>query len=221
MNMSSSSKTDDAYRMILDDVLEGHFNRIPIFSENDLITKYEISRSTIREALIKLCNDNVFRVLPRRGYQLVPITEAELKNALEYRQILEASCLKMIIPKLSSSELMELESFYESHCNYSGDESIWDIWEKNCAFHLKLISYMENEYIYQCLKNVLNYLRRSHAQVYNKNIKFLKLSSGCESHKKILLSILDKNSPAAIQALLVDLALIQEKPNKDIRKLFL
>lgn len=109
MIKQNSSKTDDAYRMILDDVLQGYFNDIPIFSENDLIDRYSVSRSTVREALIKLCSDNVFRALPRKGYQLVPITEAELRNALEYRQILEASCLKITMSKLTTDDLRELE----------------------------------------------------------------------------------------------------------------
>ena len=56
------------------EIEEGIYKPNDIIHEGEIMEKYAMSKSPVREALIELCKDNVLKSIPRVGYQAVSYT---------------------------------------------------------------------------------------------------------------------------------------------------
>ena len=60
----------------------------------------------------------------------------------------------------------KLDVLYEFVAQGRTDDSLWDHWKTNEAFHLKLASYAGNNFAYRLLQNTLSYLKFAYGQHY-------------------------------------------------------
>ncbi|MDD2574176.1 MAG: GntR family transcriptional regulator [Firmicutes bacterium] len=153
------------YSSIFQEIIEGKYLPGDIMSENALVEKFNVSKSPVREALIELCNEQVLRCIPRYGYEVVSLTESDVKNIQEFRQILECSCLEKNWSYFTPEQIAKIEHL----AHHSPDDKELNAisqWESNAAFHLALASCYNNKYIYEALKKSINILTRAFAQFY-------------------------------------------------------
>ncbi|WP_245416119.1 GntR family transcriptional regulator [Microvirga sp. 17 mud 1-3] len=81
-----------------------------MLSEQDLARRFGVSRSPVREALIKLSEAGLVRVLPQRGTQVVKISRAGVENARFIREAVETAVVREAALKASPSMLAELNA---------------------------------------------------------------------------------------------------------------
>ncbi|HZH51186.1 MAG TPA: GntR family transcriptional regulator [Microvirga sp.] len=79
-----------------------------MLSEQDLARRFGVSRSPVREALIKLSEAGLVRVLPQRGTQVVKISRAGVEDARFIREAVEAAVVREAALKASPAMLAEL-----------------------------------------------------------------------------------------------------------------
>src|SRR5919205_2065729 len=65
-----------------------------MLSEQDLAQRFGVSRSPVREALIKLSEAGLVRVLPQRGTQVVKISRAAVEDARFIRLAVECAVVR-------------------------------------------------------------------------------------------------------------------------------
>ena len=83
MALAKTTLKEQVYTNIMNDILEGYFPMDEFLTEKQLIERYEMSKAPIREALVELCNEHILKSIPRLGYQIVPVTEKEIADAIE------------------------------------------------------------------------------------------------------------------------------------------
>jgi GntR family transcriptional regulator, rspAB operon transcriptional repressor len=81
-----------------------------MLSEQDLARRFGVSRSPVREALIKLSEAGLVRVLPQRGTQVVKISRAGVEDARFIREAVEAAVVREAAVKASPAMLAELNA---------------------------------------------------------------------------------------------------------------
>jgi DNA-binding GntR family transcriptional regulator len=81
-----------------------------MLSEQDLARRFGVSRSPVREALIKLSEAGLVRVLPQRGTQVVKISRTGVEDARFIREAVETAVVREAALKASSSVIAELNS---------------------------------------------------------------------------------------------------------------
>lgn len=91
---SKKPLTDLVYNKIYEEIISGELQAGDIITEKQIITRYGISRSPVREALISLCGENILCSIPRAGYQVVSFSHAEVKQLTEARLLLECYLLE-------------------------------------------------------------------------------------------------------------------------------
>ncbi len=87
--------------------------RIPpgeMLSEQDLAQRFGVSRSPVREALIKLSEAGLVRVLPQRGTQVVKISRAAVEDARFIRLAVECAVVREAAMRASPVMLTELNA---------------------------------------------------------------------------------------------------------------
>ncbi|WP_230531538.1 GntR family transcriptional regulator [Microvirga roseola] len=81
-----------------------------MLSEQDLAQRFGISRSPVREALIKLSEAGLVRVLPQRGTQVVKISRSGVEDARFIREAVECAVVREAALKATPVMLTELNA---------------------------------------------------------------------------------------------------------------
>lgn len=77
----------------MSDIIQGIYKQNEIITEKQLIAKYGVSKSPIRDALIELCKEGVLISHPRYGYEVVRINEKEILDVVDFRILVEIRLL--------------------------------------------------------------------------------------------------------------------------------
>lgn len=81
-----------------------------MLSEQDLAQRFGVSRSPVREALIKLSEAGLVRVLPQRGTQVVKISKAAVEDGRFIRVAVESAVVREAALKATPMMLAELNA---------------------------------------------------------------------------------------------------------------
>ena len=81
-----------------------------MLSEQDLAQRFGVSRSPVREALIKLSEAGLVRVLPQRGTQVVKISRAGVEDARFIREAVECAVVREAALKATPVMIAELNA---------------------------------------------------------------------------------------------------------------
>ncbi len=199
------SLKDQVYTQILNDIIEGVYKQSEILNEKPLIEKYGVSKSPVRDALIELCKEGVLHSHPRYGYEIVTISQKEVDDIIRFRLILEPECLRQAAGRIDSNDIRELKEFTNTYCRVEGKVSVWQHWENNKAFHLKLNSYCGNSYCCKTLENSMNILTRAYAQMQWDKWKTTYLNMDCENHMRIVDCLINGEIETAVNELISDI----------------
>lgn len=202
--MSSTNKSR-IYSAILQDIVKGEYQSGVVLSERRLMEKYGVSKSPVREALVELCNENVLRSIPRYGYELISLTEKDVYDVLQFRTMVECRCLRLGVKNMTPGELNELERFAREDCPYYGNDDIWESWESNSRFHLRLLSYSGNRYCHEQVARSLGLLKRAYAQFYWDKWKHITFVFGNGEHLRIVEALARKDLEGAERILEKDI----------------
>lgn len=98
-----------AYRVLKDNIMSLELKPGELLSESDLSEKLSISRTPIREVIMKLKSEHLIEVKPQAGTYVSLIDKDIIKEAIFMRKLLEKEVLKEACSKLSEELFMELE----------------------------------------------------------------------------------------------------------------
>ena len=123
---------DNVYESLRSDILTCHFAPGDDMREQDLAERYAVSRQPVREALLRLEREHLVTVQPRQGYRVNPISLADARDLLRFREALEPACVAEAIESASDAVLEALDEFRL----FSGDHEAFITY--NRAFHTAL-----------------------------------------------------------------------------------
>lgn len=102
----------EIYEAVLSDIIQGIYKQNEIITEKQLIAKYGVSKSPIRDALIELCKEGVLISHPRYGYEVVRINEKEIRDVVDFRILIETGCFRVYAPTFTPEDIAELKEFH-------------------------------------------------------------------------------------------------------------
>lgn len=85
----SSSLSEQAYRVLENQLVTLALPPGSMVSEGQLIDMTGLGRTPVREAMLRLAQEKLFRVLPRKGLLVTPLSRTEMQHVLEARKPLE------------------------------------------------------------------------------------------------------------------------------------
>lgn len=203
-DMTSMTLKDKVYTAVLHDVINGVYTVESIISEKKLSEQMQVSKAPVREALIELCAQGVLRSVPRQGYVVVRYGQRDVREMIQYRVMLECSSLRECFDQITPIQLRHLESIAESEILFHAMRDAKDFWNRAANFHLTLISFSGNEFIYGRLNSALNACMRAYQQLC-----FSKLQEDLPQppllHREIVNSIRQGDRERAVEVLRRDI----------------
>ena len=100
----------DVYERLRSEILSCALRPGTQLQEKDLAEKYGVSKSPVRDALLRLQEQHLIEVLPRKGYRVTPISMNEIGEMYEMRSLLECSCVRRLIEHADDAALATLDA---------------------------------------------------------------------------------------------------------------
>ena len=104
---------DGVYEKIRADILSCALVPGSAVYENELAQRYSVSKSPVRDALLRLQEHGLVEVLPRKGYRRCPISIADAHDLYEMRVLLEKASVRRACDEASDDQLVSLDKFRE------------------------------------------------------------------------------------------------------------
>lgn len=199
------SVSQQVYDSILNDIFDTQYRPGHILTERTLIEEYGCSKTTVREALVALCRENIIRSIPRCGYEILRVERSEITDILEYRYVLETGCLRRCFDTITPRHILRLSELNDQCCNLNPSDDLWSRWDRNAVFHLELIQLAGNRYAHQQLKDSLNTLKRAYVQYYWDKPKQIESASDMRNHERLITALRNQDLESACSALGKDL----------------
>ena len=129
---------DNVYESLRADILSCRLAPGDDVREQDLASRYAVSRQPVREALLRLEREHLVTVQPRQGYRVNPISLSDARDLLRFRLALEPACVAEAIGVAPDKVLKALDDFRR----FTGDHE--DFIAYNRAFHSALAHASDN-----------------------------------------------------------------------------
>lgn len=181
---------DYAYRVLKDNIMTLNLKPGDLLSEAELSEKLGISRTPIREVLMRLKNEHLIEVKPQTGTYISLIDINMVDQALFMRYTLEKEVLKEACNGLSEEILMELEKniFAQKLISNKANSAI-EFHKLDQEFHELLFKGTNKGDIWNCILNMSTHYNRMRLLIELKNDK----KKNIEDHETYLNLIKNKN----------------------------
>ncbi len=169
MSDSKNTLKSQVYESILTKIINNEFPMESLLVENQLTKMFNVSRAPVREALIELCREDILTNIPRAGYQIVRISEKQMRDAFQLRLILELEGCRLAFERMSDANVEELTNIAADsdriRAEGKSSDSLDLKMQLNDQFHLRLNELSGNALIHKTLTETFNLIRRGLAQV--------------------------------------------------------
>lgn len=157
------SLADQIHDQILEMIIKNPSPENQVLNEKRLTELFEVSKAPVREALIKLCSEDVLMSVPRFGYMVIQRQEKDYQDVKKMRIMLEKEALQISFPNLTEEKLEAIQKQI-LRASTKRNVDVWQVWEDNEEFHMLLASYSENKILLKFLKECMGMEKRAYAQ---------------------------------------------------------
>lgn len=194
-----SGQSEMVIQDILDQIDNGVLDPGDVIAEDALQERLGISRTPVREALLKLEANGLVQRLPRKGAIVFKPTLEEFLAILEVHANLEGQAAALAARRLSPERGRTLERAVldcEDHFASKGDGDAAAYYQLNLAFHRAVAEAAGNEFLLDLVKSNARKLMA----YYRARYKFAGvIQASALEHRSIATAILDRQSAQAEQ----------------------
>lgn len=204
-SLKKKSMADRIHDEILEMVIKSGSEEETVLTEGRMMELFGVSKAPVREALIRLCSENVLKSIPRFGYVVVQMEEKDAREVAGIRVLLETEALRTGFENIVEHHLEDIRVQIETREREEGKVDVWNILEDNEAFHLLLASYAENQTLNRFLRESLQLQKRIYAQIQWNRLSSLETDINKAPHRKIYEALCEKDLEKSIRALKEDI----------------
>ncbi|MFJ4964040.1 putative HTH-type transcriptional regulator YdfH [Streptomyces sp. ADI96-02] len=193
-----TSGREKAYAFLKEDVLTDPDRQGEFLSEQELANRIGVSRTPVREALLLLAAEDLVRLVPKRGAQIVPLSGREITELMELRGIVERYAAERVMP--GAPDLISgLTGLLERQRTLSRPEFAREFIAVDHLFHATIVAAAGNSLLdrhYDGLRS--RQIRAGVVALYNQQGR---QESVLTEHQDILAAIASGDRPAARAAI--------------------
>lgn len=124
-------------------------------NENKLAQEFGVSRTPIREALIRLSEESLVTIIPNTGTRVADINIHDFQKLIEMRLILEKGVAVLAVKNATEEQIQDLERLHD-RINRLRDEDISELIECDRTFHRIIEQASQNQLLARFLSIIRN-----------------------------------------------------------------
>ena len=175
------------------EIEEGIYKPNDIIHEGEIMEKYAMSKSPVREALIELSKMGLVDIQPQRGSYIAKIDYELIEESRFMRLVLENAVLKLVCEGISQEYETLLKANLEDEIRYLNTADYTRLFELDTDFHRLLFLSVGKGRTYEVIHSQMVHFDRLRAL----SLKSLKPDKIVEDHENILYAIGRRDSELA------------------------
>ncbi len=104
-------------------------------TELEIAQRCNVGKTPVREALARLVQEGLMKVVPRRGYVVAPINVKDLQDFFALRLLLEPEAARLAAGRVDVEQLRQLDEICRAGYDPGDAESAASFLEMNTRFH--------------------------------------------------------------------------------------
>jgi DNA-binding GntR family transcriptional regulator len=195
------SAVDRAYRYVKADIVGRRIRPHDVLSEGQIAGAVGVSRTPVREALLRLESEGVLRLLPKRGALVLPVTTEQMLDLIETRRLVESFAVHKVISSGRVGPLVEalrqhLELMREALARRDGAGYV----AADRDFHAEIVAAAENSILADLYRGLRDQqLRMGAVNLLDETAEpdLARMRSTLADHEQIAAAIAARRSRAA------------------------
>jgi DNA-binding GntR family transcriptional regulator len=156
---------DAVYAQILEKIVDGTLPAGYALREGELAARFGVSKTPLRDALVRLQADGLVSIPPYRSAVVVGYSRQDLQEIYEVRELLEGACARDAALAISADDLAELSALMRDSAACVVDGKLADGQEQALAaaidrFDVIMYAQSRNRRINEMVANIRNHIRR-------------------------------------------------------------
>lgn len=192
---SKRSRTQRAYAELRKLIFDNQLTPGKRMFEQEVADLLQMSRTPVREALIRLAEDGLVSVRPRHGMMVLPISPDDMRDIYDVVTSLEATAAELAIEKgVDKAKIDQLSEAVLTMENalQAGDRSAWS--KADEEFHQLLVKFSGNARLITLVNGMWDQTHR--ARIATLSRRPLPFSSN-KDHRELVKAIEDGDAEAA------------------------
>jgi DNA-binding GntR family transcriptional regulator len=172
-----------AYNYLESAILTGRLKPRERLVEQELAEQLKMSRTPIREALRRLGERGLVRILPRRGAVVSDISPAEVENIYVVRSALEGLAARLAADHITPEEIQRVQELETAHAQQATEGDVRALMVVNDQFHDAIYGAVRNA----CLLDMIQQLRRQiHTVRFNAWAQPERIARSLAEHRQMM-----------------------------------
>lgn len=197
--MKADSQAYKVYQEIRRKILSNQLGVNTRLKEDAWAKKLDVNRIAVREALTRLLGEHLIEPGEKGGYFVKSMTPDDAVKIHELREILELGALKLVMQKITSEQLTELEDICNDFTAMVERGYFGGACEADVKFHETIINIADNEKLKSAYQN--SNIPLFHQKVSKTQVFMDDYEQTDQEHRLILQAIKDKNLQQGEEAL--------------------
>jgi DNA-binding GntR family transcriptional regulator len=193
------SLTQKVYERLRTEILTCALEPGADISEAELAARFKISKTPVREALATLRSEGFVRTFPRRGYQIVPVTFADMQDLFDVRTIVEAGAAELACRRITEADLTRLATLADVAYDASEQPSLKAFIRANRDFHGAIAKASGNERLFELVLRQIDALER----FFYLGARLRDVSTETKSDHRSIIAALESRDPAKARDVMI------------------
>lgn len=166
--------------------------------EKSLVEKFGVSRTPVREALIRLAADGLVEMKRNRGASVTWLDLQTLQSIFEAGDLIEQAIMRLACLRRTQKDLDELTDIAETFEADMARADIGGMVISNSRFHQRIAEAAKNKYFVDCYRRILADHERVAQMWYSHNQELEPSASSNDIilvHHRQIIEALDKRDP--------------------------
>ncbi|MER8068948.1 GntR family transcriptional regulator [Streptomyces sp. NPDC094034] len=142
--MKQPPAADRVYSHIKEAVLDRRFEGGTLLTEGELAEAVGVSRTPVREALLKLEVEGLIKLYPKKGALVLAVSAQEIADVVETRLLVEEFTVRKAVPA-SARLIARLEEVLEEQRRLAEDGDLAAVAVADRCFHAEIVRHAGNE----------------------------------------------------------------------------
>jgi DNA-binding GntR family transcriptional regulator len=154
------SLTDVAYERLRRDIVACRLEPGHEFTELDIADRLQMSKTPVREALMRLQFEGLVKAYPRRGYMVEPIKIRDINDIFDMRAIVEGGAMALAVERATDEDLDRLSQLAAAIADDVYSKELDRSSSVNNAFHEGIALAARNDRLHRTVVQLLRELER-------------------------------------------------------------
>lgn len=195
--MSKESLKHQAYQFIKENIINCNYAPGTIINEELIREEINASRTPIRDALSRLEQEGLVKILPKKGVIISDITVKDINMVYEARYLLEPYAVKCYGSRISPETYLY---YYHLYYDFKTQEKLdYSYADMDDSFHQLFINTSENTYFINLYSTIESQIRRS--RMLSGKTSAARLRATIDEHLAIVEAALKSDWAAASTAM--------------------